>query len=142
MRTLLMATLLLALMGCATGPIGQLPRPQLGQEVGEVVILRNRNVVGSAVSYHIIVNGTIVFGIRVGQHTIFRLAQGIHRIGVRWFGGWFPMWMRSVKEFEIVPHQRIYLLVSPSFWGAEIEKISEKDGKMRLGGSEYIGMPQ
>jgi hypothetical protein len=111
-------------------------------QAGNVFVIRNRNILGSAVSYYITLDGTDMFAIRVGQHTKFSIAAGEHYLGVKCFGGWAPTWKEDSKKFNLLPQGDAYFLVSPSLSCADIQAISPESGKEWIDKSTYIRMSE
>ena len=134
--------LVLLVLGCASGPIGSLPAIEPGQKVGEVFVVRNKNIVGSANSYYVMLDGHDIFAIRIGQYTKFKLVSGEHHVGVMCFVGWTPTWNEHSLGFHLLPGGRAYFVISPNMSCADIKLIGKDEGERRINASKHVEMAQ
>ena len=141
-RIIIIVSLIALNMGCASGPIGHLPTIKAPHAAGKVTVMRNRNIVGSANSYYITLDGQDIFKIRIGQYTDFKLNAGEYYIGLKCFGGWSPTWKNESLKLKVLPNSEYFFIVSPSGTCAEIEELDEKLAKSIIPNSKYVSMEQ
>jgi hypothetical protein len=137
-----LALVFLAALGCASGPIGSLPPMDVGVPTGEIIVIRNKNFLGSGNSYKIVVDDEPIFAIRVGQYTSFRLTEGVHDIGVMCHGGWTPTWKTDEQTVILGADERIHFIVSPNAVCADIKRVDAAEASTYLRSFEYVEMPQ
>ena len=108
-------SLLLAVFGCA-GITEFMPHGGSAAESAQVVILRNRNVIGSGRAAVVMLDEKVIAKLAVGQYIQFWVPPGPH--SVRTTG--FAMGDSSVAaEFRL--GESYYFVISPSMEGMEIE---------------------
>ncbi len=128
----------LFLTGCSHGLIGILPEIGNVDDTAEMIIIRNKNVMGAALSYKITLNMQDIVGIRVGEYCKFSVPAGQHTLGLKCFGGWSPTTKEMSIDVLCKPNTKYYFLLSPSSICAEIEPINEEEGLKRISKSEYL----
>lgn len=129
----------IAITGCASGPIGKLPIVTDRSRAGEVTLIRTKNMIGITNSYVISLDNNDIFNIRSGQYTKFELSEGEHSIAVKCFGGWSPTWKENSLKFLMKPNNKTYFLISPNMDCAKIVLISENEAQGIIQESEYMG---
>lgn len=134
------------LSGCTTFPIEPLPAITDPQRTTETILIRERSLLGAAMTYYIAVNDKAAFGIRSGEHTSFVLPSGSHKIAVRCFGGSTPTWKETAMEYEFPSLKKVFFLVTPAcvslkcrYKGtcADIVPISESEAATLITTSTY-----
>ncbi|MEO7622536.1 MAG: hypothetical protein ABIS30_05675 [Gallionella sp.] len=138
---LLIAFSLMLLSSCASlRPVNKLPEAET--DTNNITILRNNEFYGSAIHFWPTVDNEDIAGLLVKQHVSFILPNGKHFIGVRCFGGEWPLW-RTWKheqlEVEVSSNERRYFLVTASYFNcAGIKEIQESVAHNFLPGSIRI----
>lgn len=127
------------LTGCASaGRIGTLPVVTDSTASSTLVLIRATNIVGMANSNYVALDGIDVFSIRSGDNTHFAIPAGQHTIAVKCFGGWTPTWKEDSKEFIAERNRPSYFAISPSMSCAQIERVSEAEGKALLTNTTFV----
>ena len=126
------------LFGCASlRPVTNIPEGE--DQQNNVTLLRNFNFYASAYHYWATLDDEDIAGLLVKQNVSFILPPGKHSLGVRCFGGLWPMWWHDQIHVVISNSVKRYFLLSPYFLGcAEIEEIQSSEGLDRLRTSTRI----
>jgi hypothetical protein len=114
------------------------PAIQDPNEIGQVIVIRNVNIVGSAIPYFINIDWTDVFSIKVGQYTKLSLNPGDHFIGVKCYGGWTPEPKLDVNKVLVEENKTLYFLISPSLSCADIKQITKDEADKRIQQSKFV----
>ena len=145
-------TILLActmLLGCAGGqsPVGRLPGSlPVGSnvpEAPEIFLIRRDfsdylSMTSNAASHKIVVDNEEVFLIAPWWYTSFHIAQGGHRIGIKFFAGWSDGWKESSLTMQFEANSKYYFKVNQSWQCAGISLIDEAEGLALIKDSRYI----
>jgi len=131
--------LLLQALGCASGQLKPLPKPETNKGVAEIVVVRNSNLLGSPNAFKVQVNGEDILSIRTAQYAILRLNAGKHTVGVKSFGGLTPTTKIDTVEFTARDGDQLYFMISPHFSkNNEIEEIPKSEAEQLIEKSELI----
>jgi len=123
--------------GCG-GLITPVPMIGVNEAKGNAIIMRNINFVGAGVYYVVKLDGKNIAHIRTGEHFSIPLSVGIHNIGVKCFGGIFPIWHEDTVTTEIYNKTTVHFVISPNIICADIKLIDNKEAKLRLQKSNEI----
>jgi len=137
MKILIYITLAMIFSGCG-GVIKQIPMISKHTLKGNVVVLRNKNIIGMGVDYIVKLDGDNIAKIGTGKHLSMPLSIGTHEIGVKCFGGIFPVWHEDIIPVKIHNNTTTYLLISPSPICANIEKITSSAASIKLKTSKVL----
>jgi hypothetical protein len=124
--------------------IGALPPVADPRAAADVWVIRRYNYVGWANSYELTVDGSRVFGIRNNEHTAFLLPAGVHELGVRCFGGWFPIWHETKLRVSLRSGQKHFFAVAPSAgWNcASLRRVDAEAGSTGVSDTRYVPYEQ
>ena len=133
--------MLFLMAGCAHGLIGALPTIDDPDEAAEIIVIRESNFMGAAVSFEILLNGVALFAIRNGEYTKFYVPSGEHSLAVKFRGGWYPSpKMKMIINVLCRPKGKYYFLVSPSLGttAAIIEPLEDARGSYLISKSNFM----
>ena len=117
-------------LGCAGRTVQNFPSLRPLDASAQVVVIRNRNLFGSAVRISVLLDGFEIAKIRTGQFIEFSVDPGPHSVGTR----------STPLSITFEKGQRYYFLITPAGDSGtfEIERLTPEDGARRLQGSERV----
>ncbi len=121
----------LGMVGCVSPQvINQLDNTYDGDNV---TVIRNGNFFGSGIRFWVTVDGENVAGLFTKQYVNFGLAEGSHKIGIRYLGGSFlPAWEHVQVDIDVSKNESQFYLLSPGVLQCDIERIEEKEALERI----------
>ena len=141
MKNIIMALVVLLLVsGCAPkmDKIHFMPEKKT-ESTAEISIIRNYNILGSAIRGYPTVNGQKIAGLYTKDYVHFNLEEGKYKFGLMFPDVLLGVWIKeNTIEKYIQAKKQYYFLITPTFIGMEIEEISYKDGEERISSSSLI----
>ena len=137
MKLLCIFTAALILTGCATDRINQIPKSYIGKGGTAVVLVNDYNFQGSGIDYFLTLNSDDVVKIGIRKKHVIALPAGKHQIGVRCFGGIFPISHYSNLDIQITDDETVYLLISNDKYTAcaDVKLLNEVEVKKKVSGT-------
>jgi hypothetical protein len=129
--SLVVLLLSIGIVGCG-GIITPVPKIEVTKASGNAIIIRKNSFVGSAVYYIVKLDGKNIAHIRTGQYFSIPLSVGTHSIGVKCFGGIFPIWHEDIVTTEIYDNTTVNFIINPNIICADIKLIDNKKAKLIL----------
>ena len=140
-RLLLWISLLLLFSGCAP-KIGKIHamNEKKSESTAEISIIRNGNVVGSAIRYYPTVNDKKIVGLYTNDYVHFYLKEGEYKFGLTYPDVAFGRWMKGnfIKK-EVKAGMQYYFLLSPTLlFTTEIEEVDKEAGEEMIPSSKLV----
>jgi hypothetical protein len=131
-QNLLCTLAAIAISGCGSEPVAleKLPPVDPGN-AGEVVVIRPSAFIGEDIVYVVSVDSKDIAKIGSRQHQRFKLPAGDHRIAIRCYGA-LSGWEETVIAHRVVAGQSAYLAVAPKKGCANLDSVSESQGRKFL----------
>ncbi|WP_141707878.1 hypothetical protein [Vibrio genomosp. F6] len=113
---------ILLITGCSSAPVSKdipqlkITEPfQLSEGDIKVGIIRNENVVASAIHYWPVYNRKVIGGLLTGDYIEFSLPSKSGDVGASCYGGWSSSWKTRLYRLTEDSPNELYFLLSPSF---------------------------
>ena len=131
-RNLLCALAVIAISGCGSEPVvlEKLPAADPA-DAGEVVVIRPSAFIGEDMVYVVNVDKKDIARLGSRQHQRFNLPAGDRRIAIRCFGA-LSGWEETAITHRVVAGQSAYLAVAPKQGCANLDPVSESEGRKLL----------
>ena len=115
---------------CAARVTPHLPPLRPLDETAQIVVIRNRNLFGSAVRVSVLLDGFEVAQIHTGQYIEFSVDAGVHSVGTR----------STPLSISFEKGQRYYFLITPAGDSGtfEIERLTPEEGERRAQDAERV----
>lgn len=114
----MLVALAMMLVSCSHGRTVYYPQPGDVENTCEVMILRDSNFYGLGLSLEVLLDDTVIAGVRSGEYMIFNVHPGMHALGIR----------QSIVSMAFEKGRTYYFCIGAdeSKFGFEFIEISEK----------------
>ncbi|NRB69698.1 MAG: hypothetical protein HRU48_20420 [Vibrio sp.] len=117
---------ILLIAGCSSAPVSKdIPQLKITEHLQlsegdiKVGIIRNKNVMASAIHYWPVYNRKAIGGLLTGDYIEFSLPSKSGDVGASCYGGWSSSWKTRLYRITEESPDEIYFLLSPSFTEGE-----------------------
>ncbi|MDA0119774.1 hypothetical protein [Vibrio sp. T11.5] len=117
---------ILLIAGCSSAPVSKdIPQLKITEHLQlsegdiKVGIIRNKNVMASAIHYWPVYNRKVIGGLLTGDYIEFSLPSKSGDVGASCYGGWSSSWKTRLYRITEESPDEIYFLLSPSFTEGE-----------------------
>ena len=129
-KLIVLFLLALLLLSCAHGKTDTFPTPKDPAANAQVYVIRDSNFLGWGVSLKVVLDDSVIAGLRSGEYISFFVAPGFHTLGVS----------KSTVKLPLEKEKKYYFLISADYsqFGFELHRISAQQAQQWLAKTKPI----
>ena len=129
-KLIILFLLALLFLSCAHGKTDTFPTQENPEANAHVYVIRDSNFLGWGVSLKVVLDDSVIAGLRSGEYISFFIAPGFHTLGVS----------KSTVKVPLEKENTYYFLISADYsqFGFELHRISAQQAQKWLAKTKPI----